>query len=132
MPVNKATRNQWMLKKYHEKRAEYLAGRVCALCGSTDKLHFHHREKENKKFTIGRAWWSSPEVMRAELEKCDVLCQECHKKAHAAAHGSLGRYRHQRCRCDLCREAHNKHSREYKKEWRKRRRVAQLDKSGGL
>lgn len=46
-------------------------------------LEFHHREK-NKEFNIGRIQakgWGMEKIM-IELNKCDVLCSNCHRKLH--------------------------------------------------
>jgi hypothetical protein len=63
----------------------YLGGK-CVRCGY-DKhpaaLEFHHRDPNEKDFTIAdvanRAW----EVIRMELDKCDLLCSNCHRIEHS-------------------------------------------------
>lgn len=46
-------------------------------------MEFHHRDPTQKDFTIAdvanRAW----EVIRAELDKCDLLCSNCHRIEHS-------------------------------------------------
>lgn len=47
-------------------------------------LDFHHRDPKSKEFYITiaakRGWaWSR---IAAEVEKCDVLCSNCHRKLH--------------------------------------------------
>jgi hypothetical protein len=56
----------------------------CNLCGYNAypaALEFHHREPESKLFPI--AWAISKCVAKAaillEIEKCDVLCSNCHR-----------------------------------------------------
>jgi hypothetical protein len=59
----------------------------CKNCGNQDKrvLNFHHRNPEDKSFRIAWAFTHSYslENMKKEVEKCDVLCCNCHFIAHA-------------------------------------------------
>lgn len=72
-------------RKTKRRAVEYKGGK-CILCGY-DKwegaLVFHHTEN-NKSFSIGdkgftRAW----EKMTGELDKCVLLCLNCHQEVHA-------------------------------------------------
>jgi 5-methylcytosine-specific restriction endonuclease McrA len=66
------------------------AGGRCVDCGTDDAvlLQFHHRDQSTKEFELGRALNSgatlkySLDIMVAELEKCDLLCANCHTKRH--------------------------------------------------
>ena len=62
----------------------YLGGK-CIKCGYTKSvaaLDFHHRDPTKKDFGIssgaGRSW----EKLRVELDKCDLLCANCHREVH--------------------------------------------------
>ncbi len=64
---------------------EYKGGR-CALCGYNKcerALTFHHLDPTIKEYNFagnhGRKW----EVIKAELDKCVLLCQNCHCEVHA-------------------------------------------------
>lgn len=68
------------------KAVEYMGG-SCAICGY-DKyvgaLEFHHIDPSEKDFAIGanghtRKW----EVIKEELDKCVMLCGNCHSEVHA-------------------------------------------------
>jgi hypothetical protein len=55
----------------------------CEACGTkTGQLDYHHVDPSTKSFWIasnlGRAW----PVILAEVAKCQVLCQPCHRRAH--------------------------------------------------
>jgi len=62
---------------------DYLSTHPCIKCGESDPhaLEFHHT-RGNKTIEvsklIGRG--SSLETLKAEIEKCDVLCANCHRK----------------------------------------------------
>ena len=77
-------------RKEHEKVKErclkYLGGKKCKRCG-TDYLHsrcydFHHigTKKENISKMIARnAAWKD---LKEELDKCIILCKNCHTEIH--------------------------------------------------
>jgi len=58
---------------------------VCVRCGY-DKciaaLDLHHKDPSQKSFRISSRWTASDEVMKAEVEKCEVLCSNCHREEH--------------------------------------------------
>jgi hypothetical protein len=61
-------------------------GMSCEQCGEDSPacLHFHHRDATNKLFEISNAVSDgrAREKILAELEKCAVLCANCHLKLH--------------------------------------------------
>lgn len=67
-----------------EAMVEYKGGQ-CEVCGynrSLKALCFHHRDPSTKSFTIsgnhGRRW----DIVVKELEKCAMLCSNCHAEVH--------------------------------------------------
>ena len=67
-----------------------LKGGMCQKCGyrrNLAALEFHHRERPLKTFNLdlrslsNRKW---AQLLR-ELEKCDLLCSNCHKELHNPA-----------------------------------------------
>ncbi|MCK9567327.1 hypothetical protein M0R72_00050 [Candidatus Pacearchaeota archaeon] len=71
------------LRKIKQKAIEYKGGK-CIECGyhkCTTSMVFHHRNPEEKEFNIGNKLvkW---EIIRAELDKCDLLCMNCHGEIH--------------------------------------------------
>lgn len=64
------------------------AERGCADCGCSDPavLEFHHVDRTTKTDTVGRMTGRSLEQVLAEVEKCDVLCANCHRIRHASPH----------------------------------------------
>ena len=55
----------------------------CLLCGETDPpaLDFHHLDMRTKELNISQGV-ISPDKLEKELEKCVVLCANCHRKVH--------------------------------------------------
>lgn len=60
------------------------AGQPCSRCGEIGvPLHFHHRDPATKAFTIARGLSSASwDRLRAEVVKCDLVCQPCHTALH--------------------------------------------------
>jgi protein-arginine kinase activator protein McsA len=60
--------------------------KVCEMCGEDHPaaLQFHHRNPEEKEFAIShlisRGW--SKSKIQIEIDKCRVLCANCHAKLH--------------------------------------------------
>jgi len=60
-------------------------------CGESNPLvlDFDHKDPNKKSFTIGsvaRKGWSL-EVLYKEIDKCDVVCANCHRIRTARQHG---------------------------------------------
>jgi hypothetical protein len=67
---------------------EYRGGMKCSRCGFNEPIPdcyaFHHRDPSKKdpnwaKMKTNNSSW---EVVKAELDKCDVLCHNCHSIVH--------------------------------------------------
>ena len=62
----------------------YLGGK-CAVCGYNKclgALDLHHKNENEKEFTISGGNLKSFEKLIPELNKCDVLCSNCHRELH--------------------------------------------------
>lgn len=88
---------QWAARR----RAEFMAGKCCLHCGSEDNLELHHRDPTQKE--SHRIWtWAKKRIIE-EMEKCDILCEDCHTEAHAPKHGvGTTLYKREGCRCGPC------------------------------
>ena len=64
---------------------EYKGGK-CERCGynkSFAALDFHHEDPSEKDFTIAHARHRSfNEEMKKELDKCILVCANCHREIH--------------------------------------------------
>jgi hypothetical protein len=78
--------SQALDRRYLAKKrcVDYLGGRCvrCAYNRCIKAMTFHHRDLATKEFTVSemldRAW----PVLAAELDKCDLLCFNCHMEEH--------------------------------------------------
>lgn len=63
---------------------EYKAARKCALCPEDHPaaLTFHHRDPSNKKIAVSQC--KTMTEAKREIEKCDLICANCHAKHHWA------------------------------------------------
>jgi len=69
-------------RHYLRRRAkviDYLGG-ICAKCGSLESLEFDHVNPEQKSFSVGTVLTHSWAKIEPELKKCQLLCQNCHKR----------------------------------------------------
>ena len=72
-----------------QKAVNYLGGQ-CSQCGynkTLNALHFHHLDPKEKSFELSKnilrckAW----EVIVIELNKCILVCANCHAEIHSAS-----------------------------------------------
>jgi hypothetical protein len=83
------TKNQYYERMYHFKKqcVDYKGGK-CVDCGY-DKciacFDFHHLDSNEKDFNIGNKNGARTftEEIRKELDKCVLLCSNCHRERHA-------------------------------------------------
>ena len=88
-----ADRREYLIKAVAKRRknirkmaVEHLGGK-CQVCGykrCIAALDFHHLDEGNKKFGLSqngmtRSW----DKTKKELEKCVLLCSNCHRELHA-------------------------------------------------
>lgn len=123
----KAYMRKYMLDRYVQRRTEALLilGNKCVKCGSTVDLEFDHIDPSTKIKIIGHIWSYSKTKFWAEIKKCQLLCKICHQAKSLVdlnfndaknSHCSNSTYITYKCRCNLCRQAHNKYCREYKRK----------------
>ena len=66
------------------KAIEYLGG-CCHHCGLIDDprvYDFHHLDPSEKEFSLGQIGCRSFDKIKVELDKCILLCANCHRKEH--------------------------------------------------
>lgn len=90
--ANKFCSNQCKNKYYVQKRrwqcklkaVKYKGGK-CERCGydkCIDAFDFHHLDPAEKDFGIGSGNTYSWDTIKAELDKCIMLCATCHREVH--------------------------------------------------
>jgi len=73
------TRRARMMEYIH-----YLGG-SCKKCGYSKcfrALSFHHNKKDKEKSIGSLTFLPSLKIMKTELDKCELLCGNCHSKEH--------------------------------------------------
>jgi hypothetical protein len=73
-------------RKAKQKLIDYKGGK-CQICGYSKNCpsayDFHHRNPEEKEFGIGgHKVTLSWEKLKKEVDKCDLLCKNCHAEVH--------------------------------------------------
>lgn len=73
-------------EKTKELLVEYKGGK-CEICGYNkciSALEFHHLNPNEKDFGIGaKGWTRSIETNKNEVDKCILVCSNCHREIHA-------------------------------------------------
>jgi hypothetical protein len=74
-------------KKIKLMAVEYKGGKCihCSYNKCLAALEFHHRDKDKKDFGISmngntKSW----QRIKDELDKCDLVCSNCHREIHAS------------------------------------------------
>ena len=71
-------------KEVKAKAVEYLGGK-CVDCDLIDDIciyDFHHIDPTKKELAFGQRGGKSFESLKLELDKCVLLCSNCHRKRH--------------------------------------------------
>ncbi|MDD4877049.1 MAG: hypothetical protein PHQ86_07995 [Dehalococcoidales bacterium] len=84
---NKEYNNKKRSELRHKKTdwlSDYKKKHRCKICGENDSivLVFHHKDMNDKEFTISQNIDKSWNKLKAEVKKCDVLCVNCHHEVH--------------------------------------------------
>ena len=71
-------------KKIKQQCVNYKGGKcqVCGYCKCIEALEFHHINHLEKEFTISGGTRSF-ESLKLELDKCILLCANCHRELHS-------------------------------------------------
>lgn len=97
-PTGKAIERRRKASRAQSKRdwlAQLKIHLTCRVCGEDHPavLDFHHRDPKTKEYNVGRMV-SGPyslEQLQQEVEKCEVLCSNCHRILHwEERHQSVG------------------------------------------
>lgn len=79
-----AERNRYARDWVARRRASWFEGKACVRCGAMERLELDHIDPRKK---VSHSIWSwTIERRNAELAKCQVLCQPCHKDKMREGH----------------------------------------------
>lgn len=81
-------------KRRKKRRQQILdhAGGKCQLCGydiCSKALSFHHKDPRAKEFPIAGSGLRSWEKVREEIDKCILVCMNCHAEIHDGMHPEM-------------------------------------------
>lgn len=75
------------IRRFRAKAAaiKYLGGKCikCGWSGNQAALQFHHKDPSKKHFIIGNVGNKSWDSIKSEIEKCNLLCANCHMIEHS-------------------------------------------------
>jgi 5-methylcytosine-specific restriction endonuclease McrA len=81
-------------KRVREMALDFLGGK-CSRCGydrCAEALKIHHLDSSEKDFGISsKGYTRSWKKIRMELDKCEILCANCHREVHAKLQLSAAR-----------------------------------------
>lgn len=74
-------------RKSKKKKKNFIASfkEKCINCGYSESkaaLDFHHTKTSQKKFLLSKGHHYSYEKIKKEIQKCIVLCANCHRTKH--------------------------------------------------
>lgn len=74
------------IRNEHKKQAVIYLGGKCGLCNYNkciSVLSFHHKDPTTKAFTLSWNWSKPWEILKKELDKCQLVCANCHGEIEA-------------------------------------------------
>ncbi len=79
--------NKYRVQKFRELKSKCVAykGGKCENCGYNKceaAMDFHHPDPSQKELGIGSGKFFSFEKVKKELDKCTLLCSNCHREEH--------------------------------------------------
>jgi hypothetical protein len=88
MPSDKRVYRNWSVSEARRRmkaRAVLYKGGKCERCGydkSLVALDFHHNDPAQKDFQVGQGNYRRWELVQPEIDKCTMLCANCHREEH--------------------------------------------------
>lgn len=80
-------RQEYSTNRRRAKKAQAVErfGHICAICGNNYPdavFEFHHRNPKEKDITPAKLFLLKDETIDTELDKCIMLCANCHRIEH--------------------------------------------------
>ena len=78
---HRAKKTEVQRNKRRERRIQMVeyAGGKCVGCGTTENLQFDHIDRKAKKANVSRMFDFNIEILKEEVDKCQLLCYDCHE-----------------------------------------------------
>jgi hypothetical protein len=72
-------------RRLKQQAVEYKGGRCvkCGYCRYVGALEFHHLDPSGKDVTISHLGHTTFRKITAELDKCILVCANCHREIHS-------------------------------------------------
>ena len=86
---NKKKQQEWQNKRTQYNRAlvrRYKLWRGCDKCGyktCSEALEFHHQRDKIRR--VGQMLTCSKDRIKKEIDKCSLLCANCHRELHSVS-----------------------------------------------
>lgn len=79
--------NEYCVQRWVQRKKDavaYKGGKCqeCGYCKNYGALDFHHRDSETKDFDWTKLRLRSLKSIKTELDKCNLLCKNCHTAFH--------------------------------------------------
>ena len=73
---------RWQSRRGAIWKYNYLLGKSCKYCGENDmlKLQFDHKSEYEKHSNITDLLKGNLDIVKKEVQKCRILCANCHQK----------------------------------------------------
>lgn len=93
------------------------------------------RTDNQESFPVSKLWSVSEDRFWKEIEKCQVLCHDCHEKKSfkelgykkaKGVHGRYTNYKKHGCRCKKCVDAYRRKMRQYNSKSRRKKMLKDL------
>lgn len=78
-------------KELKQKAIQYKGGKCicCEYNKYVGALEFHHLDPKKKDFQISRGFTYDFEKIKSEIDKCILVCSNCHREIHGGIHPEL-------------------------------------------
>jgi predicted HNH restriction endonuclease len=83
--ISSSCHHKTQLRRAMKKQAVKIKGGKCSICGydkCIDALIFHHEDPSIKEFGLSNGDTRSWDKYLQELEKCILVCTNCHAEIH--------------------------------------------------
>lgn len=90
-PYCKKCMNKLTTERGQKRKLEAIAykGGKCMICKydkHQNSLDFHHTDPSTKESTFSKLRWKKWSTYKEELDKCILVCSNCHGEIHAGLH----------------------------------------------